>query len=100
MLNFSAKPTSCKASQVIDNFRKTDPLVVRKKFEMSDTFFRKGCPDRALMKTEFSTDTEISVALLVGIGAAVVLICTVHKWHKRRLHKKYERMKYKAKYET
>ncbi len=97
---FSAQPTSCKASHAIDSMKRSDPLIVRKKFEMSDTFYRKGCPDRALMKTEFSTDTEISVALLVGIGAAVVLMCAVHGWRKRKLLKKYEQMKYKSKHET
>ena len=100
MYNFSAQPTSSKASQVIDSFRKNDPLVVRKKFEMSDTFYRKGCPDKPIMKTKLSTDTEISVALLAGIGAAVILMCAVHGWRKRRLMKKYERAIKKAKHGT
>ena len=100
MYNFSAKPTSCKSSLVTDGTKENDPLVVRKKFEISDTFYRKSSPERALMKTEFSSDTEISVALLACIGAAAVLMCTVHCIRKRRRISEYERAKYKIKHET
>lgn len=100
MHNFSAKPTSCKASRVIDNIKSSDPLVVRKKIELSDTYYRRDCPEHEVVHAELAVDTEICVALVAGVIAAATLVCIAHGWRRRQLRKKYERAIYKVKYKT
>lgn len=100
MCNFSAKTTPCKASHKIDSLKNPDPLVIRKRIELSDSFYRKGSPEHELMRTEFSCDTEFCLALAVGIAASVVLICAARKWKRNHLSKKYERAIYRAKYKS
>lgn len=100
MHNFSAKQTSSKASRVIDSLTENDPLVVRKKIELSDTYYRRGCPEHEVVHAELAVDTEICVALAAGVIAAIALLCAAHGWRRRHLRRKYERAVTKAKYKT
>ena len=96
MHNFSAKSTSCKASRVIDSLKNPDPLVVRKKIELSDTYFRRGCPEHEVVRAELAVDTEICVALAAGVIAALAAAIAVSSWRRKRLKRKYERKCEKA----
>jgi len=100
MHNFSAKMTSGKASRVIDSFKNPDPLIVRKKIKLSDTYYRKGCPEHEVVHAELAVDTEICVAIAAGVIAALAAAIAVSSWRKKQLRKKYERAICKSKYKT
>ena len=78
--------TSCCVSGAFDRFRKDNPLIVRKKFEMKDVFFRKDHPETELFRAELAFDTQLYVLLVVlGIGMVWLFYKTVRGLEKRRV---------------
>jgi len=55
------------AASVYDNYKKQNPLMMRKKMSMEDIVFRKDDPDRELFHLSLSWDAEWYVILTVLI---------------------------------
>lgn len=51
-----------------------NPLLVRKKFDMKDVYFRKDAPDVELFRFEMGGDVELWVLALGGALLAALLI--------------------------
>lgn len=54
----------------IDSFKCQNPLLVRKKFQMKDVYYRRDDPEKELFRCEFAFDTE---QYLIVIGAVILL---------------------------
>ena len=75
MNKLSAKTTFDTVSHVIDSYRNRDPLIVRKKFSVCDTVYRRGCPEHEVVKAELSFDTEfLAITLFILISAAAIIV--------------------------
>ena len=58
-----------------DRFRTdSNPLMVRKKFQMKDVYFRRDLPEQEVFRCELAFDTELYVLLLL---AAFLLLCVI-----------------------
>lgn len=72
-----------------------NPLIVRKKFQMKDVYFRRDLPEREVFRCELAFDTELYVLL---IAAALLLLCLICRLcaavSHARAHR-YARLKYK-----
>jgi hypothetical protein len=64
---------------ILDRFGGKNPLLVRKKFEMQDVYYRKKEPDKELFRIEMGCDMELWV---LALGAAILLFCIAHKLSK------------------
>ena len=66
-----------------DNFRHSDPGVVRKSFSMKDVVYRKNTPDCEIWRSEVHFDRDIYMIFLVlAVSGAVTYVAV------RRLLKK------------
>ena len=66
-----------------DNFRHSDPVVVRKSFSMKDVVYRKNTPDCEIWRSEVHFDRDIYMIFLVlAVSGAVTYVAV------RRLLKK------------
>lgn len=86
------KTTACSVSEAYDRFRHDNPLLVRKKLQMKDVWFRRDQPDVELFRTELAFDVElyvILIAVLVGTVYLFYKIVRCMEQHRvRRLEKK------------
>jgi len=71
--NFSAE----KLTHAIDQYKHDNPVLVRKKFQMKDTWFRRDQPDVEVFHIDVGFDVEMYVILLLIAAAAVFLICKI-----------------------
>lgn len=66
-----------------DNFRHSDPVVVRKTFSMKDVVYRKNTPECEIWRSEVHFDRDIYMIFLVlAVSGAVTYVAA------RRLFKK------------
>ncbi len=100
MEHSTVKTTFDKASRVIDSYKESDPLLMRKKFSVKDVYFRRGCPEHEVFRFEIAFDTEIYVILAAVATGAICALCALAHCRKKRgekrLLKKYERSIKKA----
>ena len=52
-----------------------NPLIVRKKFQMKDVYFRRDLPEREVFRCELAFDTELYVLLLIAAAVLLLGIC-------------------------
>jgi len=81
----------CSVSEAYDRFKKDNPLLMRKKFQMKDVFFRRNEPDRELLRWELAFDLEWYVLLIalraVGVCVLCKIACLVKRGRIRRMDK-------------
>ena len=76
------KTPAKQTSAAFDRFRNDlnphwmeNPLLVRKKFQMKDVYFRRDLPEREVFRCELAFDTEMYVLLLIGAAVLFFGIC-------------------------
>ncbi len=63
-------------SAAFEHFKNdTNPLMVRKKFQMKDVYFRRDLPEQEVFRCELAFDTELYVLLLAAAALSVLLVC-------------------------
>jgi len=68
-----------------DRFKKSNPLMMRKKFAMKDVLFRRNQPDTELLRAEFAFDVELYVILVaLLVGSLCLLLKSVRYIERRR----------------
>ena len=68
------KTVRAAARSVSEGLGGKNPLLVRKKFDMKDVYFRKDAPDVELFRFEMGGDMELWVLALGGALLAALLI--------------------------
>ena len=84
-------------SAAFDRFRHdSNPLMVRKKFQMKDVYFRRDLPEQEVFRCELAFDTELYVLLLIAAALlfwmVMRLCCAVSRAREHR----YAKLKYKT----
>lgn len=83
-------------SAAFDRFRNdSNPLMVRKKFQMKDVYFRRDLPEQEVFRCELAFDTELYVLLLIAAAVLLLGICRLcsavsHTREYRRAKLKYK----------
>ncbi|MBR3998430.1 MAG: hypothetical protein IKI93_08825 [Clostridia bacterium] len=67
-----------------DRFKKSNPLMMRKKFAMKDVLFRRDQPDTELMRAEFAFDVELYVILVALLVGSLCLVLKTVRFRERR----------------
>lgn len=63
------------AEQLWTEYKKSDPIMLKKTFAMKDVFYRKNSPGHELWHTEVSFDYDFYfVALAAGVAATAILM--------------------------
>ncbi len=88
--------TTRAATTAVKTFKRSNPLLVRKKMEMKDVYFRKNEPDREVMRFELAFDTELYVLIIAGVILLAMLCCRISKCAHRRAIKKAEKRRLKC----
>ena len=70
LCNLSGEKLTC----AINQYKKDNPVIVRKKFQMKDTWFRRDEPDIEVFHIDVGFDVEMYVLLLVIVAVAVFFI--------------------------
>ncbi len=55
-----------------------NPVTVRKKFAMSDCYFRKSSPENELLSYELAFDVEFCFWVLLALGAGILILKKAH----------------------
>ncbi len=90
-----AKDASRAATTAVKTFKRSNPLLVRKKMEMKDVYFRKNEPDREVMRFELAFDVEQYFILVAGACLLMFLACRIYKCACRHAVRKAEKRKKK-----
>lgn len=91
-----ASPFLKQTSAAFDRFRTdANPLIVRKKFQMKDVYFRRDLPEREVFRCELAFDTELYVLLLAAALLLLWAVCRVCRAASNAREHRYARMKYK-----
>ncbi len=80
-----------KMTSAFDGFRKDNPLLMRKKFQMKDVYFRKDDPDHEALRFELAFDLEFYVIIIAAILAVLLFAAKIKKQAKRHCQMKAER---------
>ena len=92
MGNTLAKQTSA----AFDRFRNdANPLIVRKKFQMKDVYFRRDLPEREVFRCELAFETELYVLLLVAAALLLWIVCRMCRAVSNAREHRYAKLKYK-----
>lgn len=82
------KTTTRSVSEAYDRFRNDNPLLMRKKFQMKDVWFRRDQPDVELFRTEIAFDVELYVIIIALLaGTAVLFYRIVRCLERQRIHR-------------
>ncbi len=66
-----------------NNFRESDPVVVRKSFSMKDVVYRKNSPECEIWRSEVHFDRDIYMIFLVlAVSGAVTYVTARRLWKK------------------
>ncbi len=91
--NTLAKQTSA----AFDRFRNdANPLIVRKKFQMKDVYFRRDLPEREVFRCELAFDTELYVLLLIAAALLLWIVCRLCRAVSNAREHRYAKLKYKT----
>jgi len=72
------------ATTAVKAFKKSNPLVMRKKMEIKDVYFRKDEPDRDLLRFELAFDFEEYFIIAAGVILLLIVAMGITKWSRRR----------------
>ena len=56
-----------------------NPILVHKKFEMKDVYYRKKQPDKEILRCELSFDFNICLLVLTALIITIALTCRMMK---------------------
>ncbi|MBP3294437.1 MAG: hypothetical protein J6N32_11845 [Clostridia bacterium] len=73
-----------------------NPLIVRKKFQMKDVYFRRDLPEREVFRCELAFDTELYVLLLIAAALLLWIVCRMCRAVSNMREHRYARLKYKT----
>ena len=83
-------------SAAFDRFRNDcNPLIVRKKFQMKDVYFRRDLPEQEVFRCELAFDTELYVLLLIAAALLFWMILRLCSAVSRAREHRYVKLKYK-----
>lgn len=91
------KTTACSVSEAYDRFRNDNPLLMRKKFQMKDVWFRRDQPDVELFRTEIAFDVELYVILVALLAGTVCLFYKIVRCLERQRVRRLEKACCRAK---
>lgn len=83
--------TARSVSEAYDRFRNDNPLLMRKKFQMKDVWFRRDQPDTELFRTEIAFDVELYVILIALLAGAVYLFYKIVRCLERQRVRRLEK---------
>ncbi len=84
-------------SAAFDRFRNdANPLIVRKKFQMKDVYFRRDLPEREVFRCELAFDTELYVLLLIVAAVLLFALCRLCSAVSRAREHRCAKLKYKT----
>ena len=72
-----------------------NPLIVRKKFQMKDVYYRRDLPEQEVFRCELAFDTELYVLLLAAAVLLLCVICKICRAVSNAREHRYARLKYK-----
>ena len=79
-----------------DRFRNdANPLIVRKKFQMKDVYFRRDLPEQEVFRCELAFDTELYVLLLIAAALLLWVVCRICRAVSNAREHRYAKLKYK-----
>lgn len=91
------KSLAKQTSAAFDRFRNdSNPLMVRKKFQMKDVYFRHDLPEQELFRCELAFDTEVYVLLLIAAAILLLGICRLCSAVSDARHRRCAKLKYKT----
>ncbi len=69
--------TAKEASGLWKDYKRSNPIMLRKSFSMRDAFYRKNSPSKELWHTEVSFDIDqyLVIVALIAILVGLCLIC-------------------------
>ncbi len=73
-----------------------NPLMVRKKFQMKDVYFRRDLPEKEVFRCELAFDTELYVLLLAAAAILVCVICKMCRAASKARDHRYAKLKCKT----
>ena len=79
MIGNAIKEASHAATSSVNNFKKSDPILVRKKMELKDIYYRKSEPKKELFRFEIAFDTEQYLVIVAAVCIFVMLWCSIAK---------------------
>ncbi|MBE6625971.1 MAG: hypothetical protein E7628_02145 [Ruminococcaceae bacterium] len=83
--------TTRAATTAVKKYKKSNPLLVRKKMALKEVYFRKNEPEREVFRLELAFDTEQYVIVALAVCILVMLCCfirkTAHRCATRRMMK-------------
>ena len=79
MIGNAIKEASHAATSSVKNFKKSDPILVRKKMELKDVFYRKSEPKKELFRFEIAFDMEQYLVLVAALCIFVMIWCSIAK---------------------
>lgn len=72
-------PDAKAMTAVFNRYKNDNPVLVRKKFQMKDYYFRRDDPDCELFHIDVGFDVEFCVIVAVMIVASVFLLCRISR---------------------
>lgn len=72
-------PDTKALTAAFDRYKNDNPVLVRKKFQMKDYYFRRDDPDCELFHIDIGFDVEFCVIAAVIIAAALFIICKISR---------------------
>ena len=83
-------------SAAFDRFRNDcNHLIVRKKFQMKDVYFRRDLPEQEVFRCELAFDTELYVLLLIAAALLFWMILRLCSAVSHAREHRYAKLKYK-----
>lgn len=73
--NFDAK----KLTHAIDQCRSDNPVLVRKKFQMKDVYFRRNTPDAEIFHIDVGFDVELGIMILLLAAVSFLLLLKISR---------------------
>lgn len=91
------RDTARSATTIVKTFKRSNPLMMRKKLEIKDVYFRENEPDRDLLRFELAFDFEEYFIIVAGVIVMLILARKLASWaHRREIKKAYaQRLKKK-----
>ncbi len=82
------KDTSRAATSAVKTFVRSDPVLVRKKMEIKDVYYKKSEPKKELFRFELAFDTEQYFLVAAAVVLLLMMWCGMMKIARRRAVRK------------
>lgn len=79
--------TTKEAEKLWEDYKKSDPLMMRKSFSVKDVFYRKSKPGKELWRWELSFDCSFYVIVIAAIATLGAVV-----WFMHRIKKSFSRL--------